>query len=86
MSLYIPYSLVVQIHATAFEAWWHQFVSGLEQFGFLERKQEIARRLNLAVRNILTSPGKRLGVGFEYAEVQVKSFLLTSGHITKRSY
>ncbi|KFO55159.1 Aspartyl/asparaginyl beta-hydroxylase, partial [Corvus brachyrhynchos] len=35
--------------------------TGLEQlFGFLERKWEIAQRLNLAVRNILTSPGKRL--------------------------
>lgn len=91
MSLYIPYSFG---SLNSCNCVWSTSLYHLEQlFGFqvkhrnlvfLERKQEVAERLDLPVRNILTSLGKTLGVGFEYAGMQVKSFLLTSGHSTRK--
>lgn len=86
-------SLVVWIHATAFGAWWHRFVSygavvcflgKTQELSFLEKKNKTGGswEIEFTCEEYSHITGKTLGVGFEYTGMQVRSFLLTSGHST----
>lgn len=90
-------SLVVWIHATAFGAWWHRFVSygavvcflgKTQELSFLEKKkkQEVAERLNLPVRSILTSPGRHWVWDLNMLECRSEVFCWLQGIAQESSY